>query len=92
MANNNPLGLLGFGGKKDDAQDSEQEALFSVAKGNPTEEELVALTMALVAVQEQEKNEKSTNAASWQRMLNRGQRLGVRLRPGPGSWRRARPM
>lgn len=26
------------------------------------------------------------------RILNRGQRLGASLRPGPGSWRRARPM
>lgn len=75
-----------------EAQEPQEAPLFSIVGGNPTEEEVVALTMAVVALQEQQKNDKNAAAASWQRALNRGQKLGVRLRPGPGSWRRAQPM
>ncbi len=83
---------------KDSAQSSvdtgaEQEPLLKVVKGSPTPEEIAALTAVVAMMQastaQQEKN-LLVGAAS--RILNRGQRLGVSLRPGPGSWRRARPM
>ena len=83
---------------KDSAQssvdtDAEQEPLLKVVKGSPTEEEIAALTAVVAMMQanaaQQEQN-MLVGAAS--RILNRGQRLGVSLRPGPGSWRRARPM
>lgn len=83
---------------KDSAQssvdtDAEQEPLLKVIKGSPTPEEVAALTAVVAMMQastaQQEKN-LLVGAAS--RILNRGQRLGVSLRPGPGSWRRARPM
>ncbi|WP_455123144.1 acyl-CoA carboxylase subunit epsilon [Rothia mucilaginosa] len=82
---------------KDSAQssvdtDAEQEPLLKVVKGSPTPEEIAALT-AVVAMMQANAAQKEQNllvgAAS--RILNRGQRLGVSLRPGPGSWRRARP-
>lgn len=82
---------------KDSAQssvdtDAEQEPLLKVVKGSPTPEEIAALA-AVVAMMQANTAQKEQNllvgAAS--RILNRGQRLGVSLRPGPGSWRRARP-
>ncbi|WP_303983537.1 acyl-CoA carboxylase subunit epsilon [Rothia mucilaginosa] len=83
---------------KDSAQssvdtDAEQEPLLKVVKGSPTPEEIAALT-AVVAMMQANAAQKEQNllvgAAS--RLLNRRQRLGASLRPGPGSWRRARPM
>lgn len=83
---------------KDSAQssvdtDTEQEPLLKVVKGSPTPEEIAALTAVVAMMQanapQQEQN-LLVGAAS--RILNRGQRLGASLRPGPGSWRRARPM
>lgn len=82
---------------KDSAQssvdtDAEQEPLLKVVKGSPTEEEIAALT-AVVAMMQANAAQKEQNSlvGAASRILNRGQRLGVSLRPGPGSWRRARP-
>ena len=83
---------------KDSAQpsvdaDAEQEPLLKVVKGSPTPEEIAALTAVVAMMQangEQQEQNLLVGAAS--RILNRGQRLGASLRPGPGSWRRARPM
>ncbi|WHS49979.1 acyl-CoA carboxylase subunit epsilon [Rothia sp. SD9660Na] len=103
MATPNPLSLLGFGKKpapasahaEDRGQDAgEQQAptpAFSVVRGNPTEEELAALTSVVVALQAQADSQQETALEIWQRRLNHTQRLGMRLRPGPGSWKRARP-
>lgn len=83
---------------KDSAQssvdtDAEQEPLLKVVKGSPTPEEIAALT-AVVAMMQANAAQKEQNSlvGAASRLLNRGQRLGVSLRPGPGSWRRARPM
>lgn len=83
---------------KDSAQSSvdtnaEQEPLLKVVKGSPTPEEIAALT-AVVAMMQANAAQKEQNSlvGAASRILNRGQRLGVSLRPGPGSWRRARPM
>lgn len=103
MATPNPLSLLGFGKKsapasapvEDRGQDAgEQQVpapMLSVVRGNPTEEELVALTSLVVALQAQTDSQHETALEMWQRRLNHTQRLGMRLRPGPGSWKRARP-
>nr|WP_256500340.1 acyl-CoA carboxylase subunit epsilon [Rothia sp. P3C3.S176] len=83
---------------KDSAQssvdtDAEQEPLLKVVKGSPTEEEIAALT-AVVSMMRANAAQKEQNSlvGAASRILNRGQRLGASLRPGPGSWRRARPM
>ena len=82
---------------KDSAQssvdtDAEQGPLLKVVKGSPTPEEIAALT-AVVAMMQANAAQKEQNSlvGAASRILNRGQRLGVSLRPGPGSWRRARP-
>ena len=83
---------------KDSAQpsvdtDTKQEPLLKVVMGPPTPEEIAALTAVVAMMQangEQQEQNLLVGAAS--RILNRGQRLGASLRPGPGSWRRARPM
>ena len=83
---------------KDSAQssvdtDTEQEPLLKVIKGSPTPEEIAALTAVVAMMQASAaKQEQNLLVGAASRILNRGQRLGVSLRPGPGSWRRARPM
>ena len=83
---------------KDSAQssvdtDAEQEPLLKVIKGSPTPEEIAALTVVVAMMQASAaKQEQNLLVGAASRILNRGQRLGVSLRPGPGSWRRARPM
>ena len=83
---------------KDSAQssvdtDAEQEPLLKVVKGSPTPEEIAALTAVVAMTQASAaKQEQNLLVGAASRILNRGQRLGVSLRPGPGSWRRARPM
>lgn len=82
---------------KDSAQssvdtDAEQEPLLKVVKGSPTPEEIAALTAVVAMMQASTaKQEQNSLVGAASRILNRGQRLGVSLRPGPGSWRRARP-
>ena len=69
------------------------EPFLKVTKGNPTEEELAALTAVVAAMQANAAHqEQNTLVGAASRILNRRQRLGASLRPGPGSWRRARPM
>lgn len=78
-------------GHHDEAE--EHEPFLKVTKGNPTEEELAALTAVAAAMQaEAAHQEQNTLVGAASRILNRRQRLGASLRPGPGSWRRARPM
>lgn len=103
MATPNPLSLLGIGKKpvpasapvEDRGQDAGEQQVptpvLSVVRGNPTEEELAALTSVVVALQAQADSQQETALEMWQRRLNHTQRLGMRLRPGPGSWKRARP-
>lgn len=77
---------------QEDSQSSEQP-LLSVIKGNPTVEEIAALTVLVASYQSsQAKQEHNSILTAASRLLNRRQRLGASLRPGPGSWRRARPM
>ncbi len=77
---------------QDDSQSSEQP-LLRVIKGNPTVEEIAALTVLVASYQSsQAQQEHNSILTAASRLLNRRQRLGASLRPGPGSWRRARPM
>lgn len=107
MATHNPLSLLGFGKKpapasapataEEDANqlgtdtDYAEAPLLSVVKGNPTDEELAALTAVVAAAAAQAEQNRETALELWHRRLNTTQQLGARLRPGPGSWKRARP-
>ena len=73
--------------------DAEQEPLLKVVKGSPTPEEIAALTAVVAMMQASSaKQEPKLLVGAASRLLNRRQRLGASLRPGPGSWRRARPM
>lgn len=73
--------------------DAEQEPLLKVVKGSPTPEEIAALTAVVAMLQASAaKQEQNSLVGAASRILNRRQRLGASLRPGPGSWRRARPM
>ncbi|TKV27846.1 acyl-CoA carboxylase subunit epsilon [Arthrobacter sp. NamB2] len=64
----------------------EDPAVLSVVSGNPTEEELAALTAVVAALQGTgEADEAPTHARSWVRRVML--RLGPT--PGPGSWRRS---
>ncbi|MBM7051366.1 MULTISPECIES: acyl-CoA carboxylase subunit epsilon [unclassified Rothia (in: high G+C Gram-positive bacteria)] len=67
------------------------QPLFQVVSGNPTDEEIVALTAVIMQQQASARHRDSTAFEAVQRILLRGQRLGIGLRPGAGSWRRARP-
>ncbi|MET1021240.1 MAG: acyl-CoA carboxylase subunit epsilon [Arthrobacter sp.] len=64
-----------------------EQALLSVAKGDPTPEELAALTAVVLALG-------SGNAAApakpGARHWIRRQQLQLAPRPGPGSWKRSR--
>ncbi len=65
---------------------AEDAALLSVVSGNPTDQELAALTAVVVALQgSNETDDAPDHPRSWLRraML----RLGPT--PGPGSWRRS---
>ena len=64
-----------------------------MVKGSPTPEEIAALTAVVAMMQASSaKQEPKSLVGAASRLLNRRQRLGASLRPGPGSWRRARPM
>lgn len=68
------------------------QPLLRVLKGNPTDEELAALTAVVYArAQAAQKNKQGSLLSTASRLLNRRQWLGASLKPGPGSWRRARP-
>ncbi|WP_269929167.1 acyl-CoA carboxylase subunit epsilon [Kocuria massiliensis] len=71
----------------------EQSPLLSVVKGSPTEEDLAALTIAVMMQQRQQPKRSQTGSPIVEvgRLLSRRQRIGAGLAPGPGSWRRARP-
>ena len=78
------------------AEDAAQQSpapLLRVVKGNPTDEEVAALTALVYAMQAgASAKEQNPILATASRLLNRRQWLGASLKPGPGSWRRARPM
>ncbi|WP_431813227.1 acyl-CoA carboxylase subunit epsilon [Kocuria sp. cx-455] len=72
-----------------DPQDK-REPLFTVTHGNPTAEELAALTAVFVSYDAAAGDAHSTPVRV-PRVQSRRMRLGMRLRPGWGAWRRTRP-
>lgn len=74
-----------------EAKTEEAQPLFRIVKGNPSDEEIAALTAVVMQQQESSKTRDKTAFEAVQRILHRRQRLGAGLRPGAGSWRRARP-
>ena len=105
MAGYNPLSYFSFGKKKDSSEAAESPEQLERSSARSSAHAATAPSVAKDSVQssvdtdtEQEpmqanatKQEQSSLVGAASRILNRGQRLGVSLRPGPGSWRRARP-
>lgn len=80
--------------RQENAPEEAAEApLFRVVRGNPTEEEIAALTaVVLLKRREAQAAKQSHNPlAGVGRMLVRRRQIGAGLAPGPGSWKRARP-
>lgn len=71
----------------------DESPLFRVVKGSPSEEELAALTVAVMMQRRSapKRSQPVSPIAEVGRLLSRRQRIGAGLAPGPGSWRRARP-
>lgn len=72
------------------AEDDTREPLFTVTHGNPTAEELAALTAVFTAAQARDAAAGGTPDPV-RRAQSRRMRLGMRLRPGRGAWRGTRP-
>ena len=74
--------------------DAEQEPLAEGGpRAPPPRRRLPQLTAVVAMMQASSaKQEPKSLVGAASRLLNRRQRLGASLRPGPGSWRRARPM
>ncbi|HLV54613.1 MULTISPECIES: acyl-CoA carboxylase subunit epsilon [Actinomycetes] len=73
-------------GEKSSAKDDEKRPFLRVVRGTPDDEELAALTAALVAVSAATAQQKDKPAArsAW---ADVEPRLRQPLRPGPGAWR-----
>ena len=63
------------------------ESLLSVAKGDPTPEELAALTAVVLSLGSGEGDEPAKPSG---RQWIRRQQLQLAPKPGPGSWKRSR--
>ena len=57
--------------------------------GSPTPEEIAAVTAVLLARRDQD--EEGARGGEGRRSQFRRMRLGLKLRPGRGAWRRTRP-
>ncbi len=67
--------------------DADNVAVLQILKGNPTPEELAALTAVVLALQSAED---AAPARPTQRHWVRRAALNLAPRPGPGAWRRSR--
>lgn len=65
---------------------AEQAPLFTVAKGNPSAEELAALTAVVLALQSSS-NEDETGGKPSRRGSRRRELLRPVVQHGPGAWR-----
>ena len=71
--------------RKTASSDSERPVL-RVVRGNPTDEELAALTVVLAAMSRRRRRRRVTPVGGWASFAD-GHRQP--LRPGPGGWRAA---
>ena len=85
------LGAESEAASRSEAGSAPAASELTFLRGNPSPEEVAAVTSLLLALQTQAAAPQESTLELWQRRLNRTQRLGMRLRPGQGSWRRARP-
>ncbi|MDO4255030.1 MAG: acyl-CoA carboxylase subunit epsilon [Kocuria sp.] len=67
----------------------EEPASLEFINGNPTPEDIAAVTAIVMTVAAEAENGE-TNIGT-RRAQNRRARLGLRLRPGLGAWRRTLP-
>lgn len=72
-----------------DAADT-REPLFTVTRGNPSAEDLAALTAVFLSY-DAAADESDAAPVRVPRVQSRRMRLGMKLRPGWGAWRRTRP-
>ncbi|KSU75081.1 acyl-CoA carboxylase subunit epsilon [Pseudarthrobacter enclensis] len=75
------------GGPVDQAGEPAQEPLLSVVKGQPSDEELAALSAVVLSLGGPEP---AKAAALPVRHWVRRQRLGLAPVPGPGAWKRSK--
>lgn len=66
----------------------EEDSVVHFVGGNPTPEEVAAVTAVMVAAAAETQDAETTGT---RRAQNRRARLGLRLRPGLGAWRRTLP-
>ena len=64
----------------------EQRPLLRVVRGEPTAEELVALTVVVAALSQRRPRRRPTPVGAW---ASRADAVRPALRPGPGGWRAA---
>jgi len=71
----------------DKTSDGTPDALISVVKGQPSAEELAALTAVVLSLQTQENTDvRKPTVRHWVRR----QQLRLAPTPGPGAWKRSR--
>jgi len=62
----------------------QERPLLRVVRGNPTDEELAALTVVVAALSGGRRRRRATPVGGW---ASYADRWGAPLRPGPGGWR-----
>ena len=70
-------------------QDEQQSPVLRFVGGNPTPEEVAAVTAVVLSATAE--TETAAGGTAGRRAQNRRARLGLRLRPGRGAWRRTLP-
>jgi Acyl-CoA carboxylase epsilon subunit len=66
----------------DEPTPEERRAMFRVVRGEPTDEELAALTVTLAALAHSDAAPPAAPRSAWN-----APRLRTALQPGPGAWR-----
>ena len=71
------------------AQDEQRTPVLTFVGGSPTPEEVAAVTAVILSATAE--TETAAGGTAGRRAQNRRARLGLRLRPGRGAWRRTLP-
>ena len=74
---------------RDTTQDEQQAPVLKFVSGSPTPEEVAAVTAVILSATAE--TETAAGGTAGRRAQNRRARLGLRLRPGRGAWRRTLP-